>query len=468
MNLSVEAKAGAEAGRLHGRGRTDRLAQAGLALGVLAYWAVLTAHTIPLVPLYAGELKAIAEADWLSMWTWVDYGKCFRYSPTALLPLGLADRHVLAPLLGIAFPSPEFVAAPRLIPAFLAVFALLAVCTYRLCRFLELGVGASLLAGLFIGLNKGFAYYLGFVSTMATALLLLYSISVLLFGARYLHTQRRAHLIGYYLALLLAVGAWEQWINLLAFLIAGGVVLVRRLPPERRRAVWVHGILVPGLVGAVYLLLHAATVARESASANEAQFVFTYPSVAMMVEDVVVNASLHVASVVEPLVFPWPMLSQAVLTGEDIDRHNPYNRTYTPFSAIHYRGMADWYAGLLLGLAVCGTLLLVRHLSKRGDNARAAVIGLLLAWCGFLVHLPVMYRTYFVLPGYASLLDYKHALSILGFSVLVGWGAEAILERVHRRSLKNAFVFASALWIGYCNHTKVATSFLYQRGQYPW
>jgi hypothetical protein len=320
----------------------------------------------------------------------------------------------------------------------------------------------------FIGLNKGFAYYLGFVSTIAASLLILYSISVLFFGIRYLRTRRLIDLLGYYLSLFLALGAWEQWLNLLLFLIAVSILLIRHSGVEKSRAIRIHGVLTPLLIGTIYIALHSGVSSREANSVSEAQYVFSYPSPALMVEDVVVNASLHVASIVEPLVFPWPMLSQAVLQRYDIDKHNPYNRTYTSFSTIHYRGIGDWYAGLLFAISLCATAALARYLVKNRDNCAPAVIGLMLTWAGFIVHLPIMYRTYFVLPGYASLLDYKHALSILGFSVLLGWMTHSLALGIRSRSLKVLSFSLLLLWLAYCNYSKVATSFQFGRGVYPW
>jgi hypothetical protein len=327
---------------------------------------------------------------------------------------------------------------------------------------------ASLAAGLFIGLNKGFAYYFRFVSTAAASLLILYAIAVLFFGIRYVRYRRPADLVGYYVSLCLAVGAWEQWINLLVFLVAGSIILTVRVGRERARSIAVHGILVPVLIGAVYLGLHLGTISRESQAVSEAQSVFAYPSVALMLEEVVVNASLHAASIVEPVVFPWPMLSQAVIERYDIDLYNRYNRSYTPFSTIHYRGMGDWYAGLLFGICVCGTILLGRYLLRAAESPLPPAIGLMLAWAGFVVHLPVMYRTYFVLPGAASLLDYKHALSILGFSILIGWGIQSMLDRMQSRWLKVVSFLAFVAWIAYCNYSKVVASSQFGWGIYPW
>src|SRR3989475_9068109 len=319
---------------LEERRRADFLAQAALCAGVVVYWSVLTVKTVRLVPSYAGELTPIAQADWLTIWTWIDYGNYFRYSPTGLLLVGLADRHILAPLLGIPFPSPEFAQAKRLIPLFIGSFALIALCTYRqsamrakepmkrgisrfawakrliplfigsfalialctyrLCRFLDLGVSASLTAGVFIGLNKGFAYYFHFMSTIATSLLILYAAMVLFFGIRYVRVRRPADLIGYYASLVLAVGAWEQWINLLVFLVAASIILVVRSASGRSRAILVHGILIPLLIGGIYAAMHSRSYSRESRAVTEAQSVFSYPSAALMIEDLAVNGSLHV------------------------------------------------------------------------------------------------------------------------------------------------------------------------------
>lgn len=448
--------------------RADLLAQVILCAGVVVYWSVLAVYTLRFVPSYSGELKAIAQADWVTMWTWVDYGQYFRYSPTALLSVGLLDRHLLAPLLGIQFPSQEFAQAKRLIPLFIACFSIIAVCTYRLSRFLALGVPASFAAGAFVGLNKGFVYYFRFMSTIATSLLILYAIAVLFFGIRYVRNRRLSDLIGYYISLLLAVGAWEQWLNLLVFLVAGSTILVVRSGWSHARMVVIHGILVPLLIGGLYVALHSSTFSHESNAVNEAQSVFSYPSAALMAEDVVVNASLHVASILEPVLFPWPTLSQSVLKGYNMDAYNPYNRTYTPFSTIHYRGIGDWYSGLLFGLFLCGTGFLAWYLPARAENPWPAVIGLLLTWAGFFVHLPIMYRTYFVLPGAASLLDYKHALSILGFSILVGWGIQKTLERLSGRNLQLTFVVVFLAWLAYCNYSKAAISMRFEWGRFPW
>src|ERR1700730_8309565 len=67
---------------LSGGRRAALLAQVLLCACVGLYWSVLTRKILRLVPYYAGELKPIARAGWLTMWTWIDYGHYYRYSPT--------------------------------------------------------------------------------------------------------------------------------------------------------------------------------------------------------------------------------------------------------------------------------------------------------------------------------------------------------------------------------------------------
>ena len=437
-------------------------------LFVAFFWQDLHRHAIRSVPVYLGELKPIDRADWLTMWTWTDYGTYFRYSPTALVGAGMIDRYMVAPYLGIKFPSDEFIHATRLIPVYIASFATLACLTYGLCRSLSLDRWSALVGGIFIGTNTGFAYYFIFASCIATILLIAYGVAVLYFGVRFLKARKRRDLILYYVALLLSVGAWEQWVNWLAFLVPASLLYVLVWKPANRSRVILHGAIVPALIGLSYVALRYPTARLESSKVGEAQYVLSYPSTALMVEDVAMNATAHLASIVQPLAVPWPLLSQSMLRNQNMDAVNPYNSVYTPYSAVHYRGFADWYAGLLSGLFVSLTAAVVWHLRRDRSRALAAGVGLGVTYAGFAAHLPIMYRSYFALPGYVSLLDYKHALSILGFAVFVGWGAAMLTARFADRRLRIAIALGACAWIAFCNYSIVTTSSHFAQGVFPW
>jgi hypothetical protein len=344
----------------------------------------------------------------------------------------------------------------------------IAFITYRFCRYLLLDRWSSTIAAVFFGFNKGFAFFFYFASTVATFLLILYGFGVLYYAIQSVRRGLIRDLVGYYGMLLLSVGTWEQWINWLAFLMPAAFVLAVAGDRSRRRRLVLHGIVMPLVIAVVYVSLRLPTIHKESSSVSEAQYLLSYPSIAMQVEDVVVNASLHIASIVEPVLFPWPMLSQSVIRNYNMDAFNPYNSVYTPFSTTHYRGFGDWYAGLIFGLFICATVVLIVTAYRQRQYAANVGIGLGLTYAGFVAHLPIMYRTYFVLPGYASLLDYKHPLSIMGFSLLVGWAASRVVGRLHDWRWQLAFTVAVCGWLVFCNYTKVAIAYRFQLGVFPW
>jgi len=72
----------------------------------------------------------------------------------------------------------------------------------------------------------------------------------------------------------------------------------------------INGLILPTTIFAGYMLVKYPTLKLEATNAGqEAEYVFSYHSRGLMVEDMVSNASLHIADVIEPALFPWPMLS---------------------------------------------------------------------------------------------------------------------------------------------------------------
>jgi len=444
-----------------------------LCIIVGAFWSILWIHNIKVKPVYIGELKAISLADWKTMWTWTDYEAYYRYSPTGLLAIGMIDRYVLSPWLGIAFstqPTSQFAVALRLVPIIILGFVLLALLVYLLCRALSLGVRAAFIAGLFFGVNKAFAYYFYFVSTLALVLLAIYAIGLLFFWTRYLKNRREVYLIGYYACLLLAVGAWEQWMNLLPFLLLFSILLMSH-NKKLDRGILVHGMIVPMLIFLVYMFFRYPTLLLESSSVAEAQSVFSYPSVSLMIEDILSNASLLIAATFDSLLFPWPMLSQSVIYGYNMDTYNAYDKLYTQYSTLHYRAFTDWYAGLLFAFFLCFTLALINYLRKKPPQRSVPAMSLVLVYSGYAIYLPLMYRAYFILPGVAGLLGYKSSLSILGASILIGWIIDRMLKSESKRispRMASYIVLVLCGWILLNNCVKIAISFSFPWGTFPW
>lgn len=436
-----------------------------LAIIVGFFWIKSVAPLIPRGPEYNySEIEAISKVNFRTIWTWTDYKSYHRYSPTGLLLIGLLDRHIIAPLVGIDFSNiKQSCNSKRLLPLFFISFILISLLTYWFSWKLFGNRWVSFISALYIGVNKAFFYFFYYTDTLALSLLLIYGLCSLIFWKDYLDSHRNLYLIGYYLFFLLCVGAWEQWVNLLSFIILFTVFL----SIKEKKWDWqvaIHGMLIPLLIFFIYVTFRFPSAIKEISSVKEAQYVFSYPAKSMMIEDMVVNASLHISDTIDSLLFPWPMLSQSVIHNYNMNIWNPFNKTYAPYPSMHYRFLTDWYAGFLFCLWLIITILFIIYVcgnKKEGDVG--GVVGILLVWTGFIVHLPVMYRAYFAMPGY--FLGYKHIFSILGFSIFLGWTLKKFFQQVNYILISKVLCLVLSIWIVYCNYSKIVLNL---NRFYPW
>ena len=180
-----------------------------------------------------------------------------------------------------------------------------------------------------------------------------------------------------------------------------------------------------------------------------------------MIEEILVNATHRIGSTFESLFFPHPMLSAAVTGKLDPNSINQYNSTYTAAGEYHYVSIADWYVGWITGIVITLRVVWVWYVFGSGslNEVRATVLGLALLVFGFVEHLPIKYRTYFTLPTYASLLDYKQALSILGAglilcTVLNSW----MKQRKKLSKFHLTWMVALVVWSVFNNAAKIIIS----------
>jgi hypothetical protein len=459
-----------------------------LFLIVLLFWTVLYIQSIQVIPRYTGEMFALKNLNWGNMWGNVYLSApsywYYRISSTALFPLSILDRDLIAPFLGINFPSQEFQFASRLVYEGILGAGLMALVVYFLARNLEFLPFGSFLAGLYVGVFKGISYFFRFASTIhVIPLLIIYSVLAILFFVKFLKSGRKKFLVGYYIFLLLAVGAWEQWVNLLAFLL---VFTFFYLIASRRISftVVLHGVILPILIFIGYMVVKYPAMQLEASNrGQEAEYVFSYPLAGLMAEDVISNASLHIADTVESALFPWSMLSLTVMSGIDPNEINTYNNVigFDPWSNAHYLAFPDWYAGLLFGLSLVFSVWLARYIYLNPAEIYQAGIGLVLLWTGFIAHLPIKYRAIFLTPGWEGLLGYKHMLSVVGVGLLIAW----LFGKFHAWLMKKqalqpgkilamynvlfyAVFFGISMFIIFNNYEKVVTAwFLRSRGM-PW
>lgn len=460
-----------------------------LFLIIVLFWIFTYKNTLSgiFVPTYTGEMNALKTLSWTTIWKNVylstDEYWYYRYSPTAWFPLALLDRDVYAPMLGINFPSPEFKVASRLIPFGIIEAGLLALAVFLLARSMKFSQKESFIAGIYMGSFKGIATFFRFASTVEAIFLLTIYISItVLFFLRYIQNYEKKYLLGYYLFFLLAVGAFEQWVNLLAFLILFSLLFIL-INHKWNKLVILHGILIPFFIFIIYLIGKYPYLKLESSNpGQEAEYVFSYDSEKLMAEDIAVNASHHIADVIEPILVPWPMLSRTVVDGIDPAQINLWNYNhFRSWTKAHYMAFHDWYAGLILGIFSFFSILMIFYIWKRPKEYLTAGVALILIWTGFLANLPIMFRVHFIVPGYAGLLGYKHMQSVVGAALLIAWAYGKAAHWINQRKLQinnNSFNWKKAalffifggliIYLLVNNFCKVDTAIFLKNRGLPW
>lgn len=430
-----------------------------IATAVFSAWhyGVSLFRTYP--PLYdRPQVEVIAHLTPADAFRAVKFGSYYRYTPTGLLLVGWFDRDIWAPLHGQTVDANMAdLSAPRLTVFYSVFLGIICGLFYLLLRALEVPRPAALVGTAFIATHKMFYYFMGVASCLAGDLFLIYAITSGLFLVSYVKKGGFVFLVGYYLALLLTVGAWEQSLNLLlAFILLSTLLLVRKAISPRLA---VHTALAPALILVTYLVLRAPTARLEvGAAVTEAQFVTSYPSKALMVEDAVSNAFYHLAHLFDGVLVPWPLQSVSVLKNIDMDVVNPYNASYAGAnSTVHYKAFFLLYAGIIGTLflfAAVWTLRTVWSAPAHSVPAGLGLAGLIFICCGVLMHLPIMHRTYMMMPGF--FVSYKHLVSVVGGGLWIAWLMGEWFRRggLHQRTVW-AVAVAVIAWFSFANLMKV-------------
>ncbi len=76
-----------------------------------------------------------------------------------------------------------------------------------------------------------------------------------------------------------------------------------------------YDIMISLITRFIYFFLHLSTIHEVSNLVTEAQYVSSYPSIALMINDVTVNASMHFASIREPI---FPMANALTIRSEKL------------------------------------------------------------------------------------------------------------------------------------------------------
>lgn len=426
-----------------------------LLIVVGTFWIAVVSK-YPKLPMYGGnEAQVLQETDLNNVFKFRDYGGYFRFSPSGLILTSVLHKHIVKPMSG---DESKLLSegTVHLVPLYLVCFILMSVCFYL---FLKAYVGswAAFFGAVYLGTNFNLYYFFAFVSCITACLLVMYSIGLIFCTFKYIESRKKHLLIGYYAFFILLVCAWEQWVNLVPFLCLIGMYLYLR--NGRNKKDILNFIITPIVTLILYAAARQPFTIKEMTIAREAQFVFSYPSKKLMLEEMVSNMSYHIANSIESLFYPWPSLSFASIEGLDMNKLNAYNSTYTNMPNIHYFGFPLWYAAVLFTVFCVVTFHHFKNVYLSNIKmVSLGTVGLLLTWFGFAAHIPLMHRTYFIMPGY--LIGFKHAISILGFSIYVSWFVWHRFENKFTILQYRLVCSLLCIWVIYCNYSKISQNLI--------
>jgi hypothetical protein len=391
------------------------------------------------------------------------------FAPMGFNLVATIDRFVLAPIvLGRHFDAKQFSSCPRLLYVHAFLIGLSTLALFWLLRH-TFALNAGILAAvIYFGMNDGFLHALYFVATIGLYTQILGAILSVAGMAHVLQhgPSRAAHLVvGTGIAL--AVLAHGQSAALpLAIAAAATIASWQWRIPYAQWRVAGHYLPLAGL--ALYFAMRFGTGVSETSRVSESQYVFSYPSKLLMLEDMIVNVTHHIANVIDSLIMPWPMFSVSIMLKLDMNTLNQYNLTYSKWPNMQYRLLGIWYVGLLFGLAIWGSVQVARRLlhARREPEAIVALLGFTLLWLGFVMHIPVMHRDYFEQPGFN--VGYKAVLSMLGLALMIPFmWREGIAPRLVGLSpnLRLGVAVGLCAWLVLCAIGKVALQPPYY---YPW
>lgn len=440
---------------------------------IVVAWAIFLGLKPTQIYYALEEFRFFRHASFYEIFTVMDFGSFQRFSPLGVGLIGYLDANVLVPLLGMGNrPVEALVVASRLAwlhPVFLLLeLVVVYLITWRLFRDYRLVALAIAL----VGLSDTNAFQMRFVSTLVCYLLQISTLLAIYFFVRLADKPRGGTVVALVGCVFFALCLWEQGINLAIAMLAALMIalLIKRSNKETIKSSYeyVAFFSIAVMLGA-YLILRMKSGAAEALSPNsEASYFLTYRKIAPMVDDVILNSSALSLQAFRQFL-PIPPLSFSVMRGVDMNVLNPYNLKYAQFPNMSYRMMALWYSGaafvLSLGLVCFGVWQAVRVVGRE----RYLFVGALAVFLfGSVMHLPIMHRDYFYIPGYA--VGYKISVAYMGFVLLVVLLARQFYEsRFYNGLLQRQRVGLAMFFWAYVGLTSLSRAVLGELPQrFPW
>jgi hypothetical protein len=399
--------------------RAPILRVAVLILAIIAFWAVYVVVFKTRCIYGISEVEFFRNAQFSDVLGIMDFGKYKRFAPVGFGLWGYLDFHVLVPLLGRAKESDAALAeAGRLLWFHLLFLGALCACVAFVSWKLFRDTVTTTIIVLLVGLNDAVPFQFRFAST-----LLCYQLQIITVFIIYLLAVREktaASFLGALGCVVAILLVWEQGLNLAV--VVGVYLAISILLKSRKEQLWpkweIALLIATIIVTVIYLVVRIHGGTQESLSNNnEASYFFSYKNPLLMFDDLLLNFSVLLEQSIRQL-FPFPSESFAVLLGRDMNILNPYNLSYSQFPNMPYRMMGLWFSGFCFALFWVLLAATVRVVRKSALGAAGLLAGCIFTF-GFVIHLPVMHRDYFYIPGYA--VGYKASVSYIGFVFLIGF-----------------------------------------------
>jgi hypothetical protein len=395
------------------------------------------------------EVVTFRNSRFLDIFGVMEFGNFKRLSPLGFGIWGYLDIHLLVPLLGRENEtSTGLAAANRLLPFHVLFLAILCGCAAFVSWKLFRSYAITLLAILLFGLNDAIPFQFRFASTLLCYQLQIATILAIYFLAG--NERSSASFLGAAACIVFNLLVWEQGLNLAVATSVFLVILIVQSYRSRTNRRWEVLLLLTIVVAtAIYLVVRIRGGTDESlANDNEASFFFSYANPLLWFDDFMLNFSALVTQSVRQL-FPFPLESFSVILGKDMNQLNPYNVSYAQYPNMPYRFMGLWFSGFCFCLSWV-LIATTAHLARKTNQYLLPLLAVCVFVFGFSMHLPVMHRDYFYIPGYT--LGYKASVSYVGFVFMLSfiaariqWDGLSLLVRARFFAILYCYLIAAAV-----------------------
>jgi len=415
------------------------------------------------------ELNFFKKASFWQIFSVMEFGDTYkRFSPLGFGLIGWLDTHIYVPLLGLSDASAEQLAVARRLvwfhPLFVAGSCLITACvTWRIFKDQRLVAIAVLL----VGLSDTVPFQMRFVSTFVCYALQISALLAIYYVARLEEDRSLRTVIKLALCVAAALSVWEQGLDLafaVSIALMVSILLKRRRFAEISKLPEALALAVVLAMTGIYLAIRLQAGIAEALTTNkEASYFLSYGTLLPMADDLLLNFSALTLQAFRQFL-PFPPLSFSVMSGIDMNGLNAYNASYAQFPNMFYRMMGMWYSGVTFTLTMAVLLYaLFLARARQGFERQLIVASVCVFIFGLVMHLPIMHRDYFYIPGFA--LGFKISISYMGFVMLIVLMAREFLTSKVFSALSARR--KSLLWSGFATYFCCAAVSRAVLGQLP-